>query len=97
MLDALEETTLAIRLLCLSVPIASKLLLRCTYFPVVSSFGPQSFLPANFEVVITGLVNPKCIGLIGSGVVIHLPSFFEELDTLESQGEPTVCATFPAL
>ena len=33
-----------------------------------------------------GLVNPKCIGLIGSGVVIHMPSFFAELDALQSQG-----------
>lgn len=34
----------------------------------------------------TGLVNPNCIGLIGNGVVVHLPSLFEELDALESQG-----------
>ena len=37
----------------------------------------------------TGLVNPSCIGLIGSGCVVHVPSFFEELDALESEG------TFP--
>jgi adenylosuccinate synthase len=36
--------------------------------------------------LIVGLVNPKCIGLIGNGVVVHLPSFFSELDALESQG-----------
>lgn len=35
----------------------------------------------------TGLVNPNCTGLLGNGVVIHLPSFFEELDALESQGK----------
>jgi adenylosuccinate synthase len=34
-----------------------------------------------------GLVNPTCTGLLGNGVVIHLPSFFEELDALESQGK----------
>jgi len=33
-----------------------------------------------------GLVNPNCVGLIGNGVVVHLPSFFEELDALESEG-----------
>ena len=33
-----------------------------------------------------GLVNPKCVGLIGNGVVVHLPSFFKELDELQSQG-----------
>jgi adenylosuccinate synthase len=31
-------------------------------------------------------VNPKCTGVIGSGVVVHVPSFFAELDALESQG-----------
>ena len=31
-------------------------------------------------------MNPNCTGLIGNGVVVHLPSFFEELDALESQG-----------
>ncbi|KAH9911994.1 P-loop containing nucleoside triphosphate hydrolase protein [Fomitopsis serialis] len=29
-----------------------------------------------------GLVNPNCTGVIGFGVVVHLPSFFEELDAL---------------
>ena len=33
-----------------------------------------------------GLVNPNCIGLIGNGVVVHLPSFFAELDALQSEG-----------
>jgi hypothetical protein len=31
-------------------------------------------------------VNPSCTGLIGSGVVVHLPSFFKELEALETQG-----------
>jgi hypothetical protein len=31
-------------------------------------------------------VNPNCVGLIGNGVVVHLPSFFEELDALQSKG-----------
>ena len=31
-------------------------------------------------------MNPNCAGLIGNGVVVHLPSFFEELDALQSQG-----------
>lgn len=33
-----------------------------------------------------GLVNPNCVGLVGNGVVVHLPSFFKELDELQSQG-----------
>lgn len=46
-----------------------------------------------------GLVNPKCIGLIGAGVVVHVPSFFEELEALERQGtslyiffNPSLCS-----
>ena len=31
-------------------------------------------------------MNPNCVGLIGNGVVVHLPSFFKELDALQSQG-----------
>lgn len=34
----------------------------------------------------SGLVNPNCVGLIGNGVVIHLPSFFAELDKLAEKG-----------
>ena len=33
-----------------------------------------------------GLLNPACVGLIGSGVVVHLPSLFIELDALAAQG-----------
>lgn len=31
-------------------------------------------------------MNPNCVGLIGNGVVVHLPSFFAELDALQTQG-----------
>lgn len=37
----------------------------------------------------SGLVNPTCINLIGSGCVVHVPSFFEELEALEKQGVNT--------
>jgi len=39
-----------------------------------------------FHLLPSGLVNPSCTGLIGSGLVVHLPSFFNEIDALESQG-----------
>lgn len=39
-----------------------------------------------FHLVPSGLVNPSCTGLIGSGVVVHIPSFFNEIDALESEG-----------
>ena len=41
-------------------------------------------------ITLIGLVNPRCTGLIGSGLVVHIPSFFAELDALEAQGE---CST----
>lgn len=41
---------------------------------------------ADIRVFITGLVNPEVTGLIGPGVVVHLPSFFEEFDTLRGKG-----------
>lgn len=31
-------------------------------------------------------MNPRCVGFIGSGVVVHVPSLFSELDTLEKKG-----------
>ncbi|CDR40633.1 CYFA0S05e02696g1_1 [Cyberlindnera fabianii] len=40
----------------------------------------------DFHMLPSGLVNPKCQNLIGNGVVIHVPSFFQELENLESKG-----------
>ncbi|GMF02744.1 unnamed protein product [Ambrosiozyma monospora] len=40
----------------------------------------------DFHMLPSGLVNPKCKNLVGSGVVVHLPSFFEELQKIEAQG-----------
>ncbi|KAJ2157238.1 Adenylosuccinate synthase [Coemansia sp. RSA 552] len=39
-----------------------------------------------FHMLPSGLVNEKCVSVIGSGVVVHIPSFFEELEDLEKQG-----------
>ncbi|KZV71919.1 AMPSase 1 [Peniophora sp. CONT] len=39
-----------------------------------------------FHLLPSGLVNRTTAGLIGAGVVVHIPSFFEELDQLEAQG-----------
>ncbi|KAK4701846.1 adenylosuccinate synthase, partial [Phenoliferia sp. Uapishka_3] len=36
--------------------------------------------------LLLGLVNPKCVAFIGSGVVVHVPAFFEELDNLTKKG-----------
>ncbi|RCK63811.1 Adenylosuccinate synthetase [Candida viswanathii] len=40
----------------------------------------------DFHMLPSGLVNPNCQNLVGSGVVIHIPSFFEELENLEAKG-----------
>ncbi|KAJ3000992.1 phosphoribosylaminoimidazole carboxylase ade2 [Globomyces sp. JEL0801] len=34
----------------------------------------------DFHLLPSGLINPECISVIGNGVVIHLPSFFKEVE-----------------
>lgn len=38
----------------------------------------------------SGLLNPSAMNLIGPGVVLHLPTFFSELATLEAKGIPGI-------
>ncbi|KAJ3371416.1 hypothetical protein GGF31_003340 [Allomyces arbusculus] len=40
----------------------------------------------DFHMLPSGLINPKCVSVIGNGVVVHLPSLFQELETTESKG-----------
>ncbi|QRV74809.1 adenylosuccinate synthase [Ceratobasidium sp. AG-Ba] len=40
----------------------------------------------DFHLLPSGLVSPKCVSIIGPGVVVHVPSFFAELDALEQKG-----------
>lgn len=40
-----------------------------------------------FNLLPSGLINPKVEAFIGSGVVVHVPSLFNELDTLERKGK----------
>jgi adenylosuccinate synthase len=40
----------------------------------------------DFHILPSGLINPTCKNLIGSGCVVHVPSFFAELKALESKG-----------
>ncbi|KAJ8653578.1 adenylosuccinate synthase [Lichtheimia ornata] len=40
----------------------------------------------DFHLLPSGLINPSCIAFIGTGVVVHLPAFFDELEKLESKG-----------
>ncbi|KAG2337963.1 Adenylosuccinate synthetase, partial [Suillus weaverae] len=54
---------------------------------IVVPVGPEKVKTTfAFHLLPSGLVNPTCVGLIGSGVVVHVPSFFNELDALEQQG-----------
>ncbi|KAF2139074.1 uncharacterized protein K452DRAFT_276075 [Aplosporella prunicola CBS 121167] len=43
----------------------------------------------DFHILPSGLVNPKCTNLVGSGCVVHVPSFFKELEALEKHGLDT--------
>ena len=40
----------------------------------------------DFHILPSGLVSPKCVNLIGAGTVVHVPSFFKELNALETKG-----------
>jgi adenylosuccinate synthase len=54
---------------------------------IVVPIGPDRLETTfSFHLLPSGLVNPKCTGLIGNGTVVHLPSFFAELEALEKQG-----------
>ncbi|KAK0385169.1 hypothetical protein NLU13_7647 [Sarocladium strictum] len=44
----------------------------------------------SFHLLPSGLINPNCTNLIGSGVVFHVPSFFRELKELDDKGLPRV-------
>lgn len=54
---------------------------------IVVPVGPEKVKTTfAFHLLPSGLVNPKCTGVIGSGVVVHVPSFFAELDAVQAQG-----------
>lgn len=40
----------------------------------------------DFHILPSGLVSPSCVNLIGAGTVVHVPSFFKELESLEKKG-----------
>ncbi|KAH8724568.1 Adenylosuccinate synthetase [Phaeosphaeriaceae sp. PMI808] len=40
----------------------------------------------DFHILPSGLVNPNCVNVIGSGCVVHVPSFFKELEALDKHG-----------
>jgi adenylosuccinate synthase len=40
----------------------------------------------DFHILPSGLINPRCINLVGSGCVVHIPSFFKELEALDKHG-----------
>jgi len=51
--------------------------------PIGPNRVPTTFA---FHLLPSGLINPKVTGIIGPGVVVHLPSFFEEFDILQAHG-----------
>ncbi|CUS15832.1 unnamed protein product [Tuber aestivum] len=48
----------------------------------------------DFHILPSGLVNPKCLNIIGSGVVVHVPSFFHELENIQKKGLDTTNRIF---
>lgn len=40
----------------------------------------------DFHLCPSGLLNPSCLNLVGSGCVVHVPSFFAELEKLKEKG-----------
>ncbi|KAM0229291.1 hypothetical protein ACHAPO_010070 [Fusarium lateritium] len=56
---------------------------------IVRVRGESTYSPS-FHLLPSGLINPNCTNLIGSGVVFHVPSFFKELKELDDKGLPNV-------
>ncbi|KAJ3183319.1 hypothetical protein HDU85_002345 [Gaertneriomyces sp. JEL0708] len=48
----------------------------------------------DFHLIPSGIINMKCVGVIGNGVVVHLPSFFAEIEALEKKGLDTTGRIF---
>ncbi|KAK4996961.1 Adenylosuccinate synthase [Elasticomyces elasticus] len=48
----------------------------------------------DFHILPSGLVNPSCINLIGSGCVVNVPGFFRELEALQKHGLDTADRIF---
>ncbi|KAI3655729.1 hypothetical protein MP638_003470 [Amoeboaphelidium occidentale] len=40
----------------------------------------------DFHLLPSGFINPQCVNVIGNGLVVHLPSLFQELDKLTEKG-----------
>ena len=40
----------------------------------------------DFHILPSGLINPDCVNVVGSGCVVHVPSLFAELDELQRRG-----------
>ncbi|KAF7561851.1 hypothetical protein G7046_g2275 [Stylonectria norvegica] len=53
---------------------------------LLTQIGSANGVSYSFHLLPSGLVNPKCINFIGSGVVFHVPSFFKELKELDDKG-----------
>lgn len=43
----------------------------------------------DFHILPSGLMHPACTSLVGAGCVVHLPSFFKELEALAAHGLDT--------
>ncbi|VVT48759.1 uncharacterized protein SAPINGB_P001937 [Magnusiomyces paraingens] len=48
----------------------------------------------DFHMLPSGLINPNCINIVGTGVVVHIPSFFQELENIQKKGLDTTGRLF---
>ncbi|KAI0269011.1 Adenylosuccinate synthetase [Russula aff. rugulosa BPL654] len=54
---------------------------------IIVPIGPERVKTTfAFHLLPSGLINPAVTGIVGSGVVVHIPSFFDEFDTLREKG-----------
>ncbi|KAF8486622.1 Adenylosuccinate synthetase [Russula emetica] len=54
---------------------------------IIVPIGPERVKTTfAFHLLPSGLINPAVTGIIGSGVVVHIPSFFDEVDNLREKG-----------
>jgi adenylosuccinate synthase len=56
---------------------------------IFSHLVPKTPIWDQNRLTMPGLVNPRAINLVGSGCVVHIPSFFEELEALQAKGLDT--------
>lgn len=53
--------------------------------PISALEQQEGITPYKFHILASVLVNPDCLNLTGSGVVVHVSSFIKELEDLQQK------------